>query len=94
MKRSVTVNLAGHTLNLRTENDPTYVKSLARYFSEKIESVRRVSGKASGHQVALLAGLQVVDEFFQLREEKGALQDTVRVRVKRALELLEEPESM
>ena len=92
MKQSVTVKLAGQTLNLRTEDEPSYVQSLARYFAERIEAIKVASGSASGHQAALLAGMQVVDELFQARHAMQAYEKKVQGKVERTLKLLEQPE--
>ena len=90
MKQSVAVKLAGQTLNLRTEDDPKYVRSLAEHLEERIEEIRRGAESASAHQIALLAGLRVVDELFRAQRSLGTIQGEVRNRVERALSLLDE----
>lgn len=92
MKQSVAVKLAGHTLNLRTEDEPQYVTSLADHFAERIEEIQRVSDSASAHQIALLAGLRVVDELFRLRRALDSIEEAVQTRVGHVLSLLEEHE--
>ena len=93
MKQSVTVRLAGHTLNLRTEGDPQHLRKIAAEFQDRIEQIRGGSRTASAHQVALLAGLQVCEELFQAQHDLDSVADRVRSRVERALDLLDEPES-
>lgn len=93
MRRTVAVKLAGQTLNLRTEDDPDYVQAIATHLQERIEEIRRGAGdSASTHQIALLAGLQVVDELFRLRRDLGQLQGNMARRVRRVLSLLDEHE--
>lgn len=92
MRRTVAVKLAGQTLHLRTEDDPDYVQALATHLHERIEEIRRGADSASTHQIALLAGLQVVDELFRLRRDLGHLRGNVVRRVRRVLSLLDEQE--
>jgi cell division protein ZapA (FtsZ GTPase activity inhibitor) len=93
VRRTVAVKLAGQTLNLRTEDDPESVQSIAAYLQERIDEIRRGVGEnVSTHQVALLAGLQVVEELFRLRRDLGQLQGSTARRVRRVLSLLDEHE--
>ena len=93
-KKSVAVKLAGQTLYLLTEEDPEYVRELARYFSECMDSIRQGSDSASAYRIALLAGLRVVDELNQLKRSAGSYQSTVQDKVERVLSVLEEHETM
>jgi cell division protein ZapA (FtsZ GTPase activity inhibitor) len=93
LRRTVAVKLAGQTLNLRTEDDPTYVQSIAAHLAERIEEIRRGAGESvSTHQIALLAGLQVVDELFRVQRDLRQLQGSMAHRVRRVLSLLDEHE--
>jgi cell division protein ZapA (FtsZ GTPase activity inhibitor) len=93
LKQSVTVKVAGHSLNLRTEEDPAYVRGLARQLSDRIDQIRQVSGTASAHQVALLTGLQLIDELAKAQRAASSIDASVRTSVERVLTLLEESES-
>lgn len=90
MKQSVTVKLAGQTLNLKTEDDGTYIRLLVEHLEERIEEIRRGAGAASSHQIALLAGLRVVDELFSAQRELEEARGNVKSRVERVLSLLDE----
>ncbi|MCA9562693.1 MAG: cell division protein ZapA [Myxococcales bacterium] len=93
MKKSVAVKLAGHTLHLKTEDDPNYVRSVANYLAELIDEIRNASGgAASAHQVALLAGLRVSDELFKAQKQLDALRGSINTRVSRVMDLLEDGE--
>ena len=89
MKRSVTVDVAGQKLQLRTDADERYVASLAEFVSEKIGEVKASSRTFSTSIVAVLAALNIADELFQLREREAELRRRVREKSERLLELLE-----
>jgi cell division protein ZapA (FtsZ GTPase activity inhibitor) len=92
VKQSVTVKIGGHKLSLRTEDDPQYVQALADQLTLLMEEIRHGSETASAHQVALLAGLRIMDELYQLKRSLGAFEGVVRGRVERVLGLLDERE--
>jgi len=90
VKKSVTIKVAGQSLNLRTADDPARVQRLAGHLSSRIDELRAAAGSASAHQVALLAGLQVVDELFKAQDELKDLQERLARPVDRAIALIEE----
>jgi cell division protein ZapA (FtsZ GTPase activity inhibitor) len=92
VKQSVTVRLGGHSLSLRTEDDPDYIRSVAAYLSEQMAEIKGAAESMSAHQIALLAGIQVVDKLFQLQKANLRIENKVQARVDRALSLLDEYE--
>ena len=90
MKQSVTVKLAGQTLNLKTEDEGKHVRLLVKHLEERIDEIRRGAGAASSHQIALLAGLRVVDELFTAQRALDEVRGTVKDRVEHVLSLLDE----
>ncbi len=92
LKRTVAVKLAGQSLNLRTEDDPDHVQAVADYLQERMDEIRRGADSASTHQIALLAGIRVVDELFRLRHDLKQLRGSATERARRVLNLLDEQE--
>jgi cell division protein ZapA (FtsZ GTPase activity inhibitor) len=96
LKRSVTVEVAGQKLQIRTDATDDYIASLARYVNDKIGEIRASSLTASTtskrygtHVLAVLAALHIADELFDSREKDAKLRRRVREKGKRILELLE-----
>lgn len=89
MKRSVTVEVAGQKLTLRTDADEAYVKSLAEYVTGKMGEVKASSRTFSTQVLAVLAALQIADDLFQTRQRERDLRDRVRERSQRILDILE-----
>jgi cell division protein ZapA len=58
----ITVEVGGQILTLRTQNDPEYVRTLAKYVDDKIESIARKNPRLSTSQLALLAAINLADE--------------------------------
>jgi cell division protein ZapA len=89
VKRSVTVEVAGQRLTLKTEADEAYVQALAAFVTEKIGEVKSSSRTYSTHALAILAALNIADDLFQARQLSRALKERVRETSRRMLELID-----
>lgn len=67
----VTVEVGGQALTLKTQNDPEYIRDLARYVQGKIDSIAAKNPRLSNSQLALLAAINLADELHKLGELKG-----------------------
>ena len=71
----VTVEIGGQYLNLRTQNDPEYVQSLAKFVDDKIRLLAEKNPRLSISQLALLTAINLADEIHsagQPANKKGA----------------------
>jgi cell division protein ZapA len=89
MKRSVTVEVAGQKLTLKTDADEAYVKSLARFVTEKIDEARAATRTVSTQSLAILAAMNVADELYQARRGAADLRRRVREKSRTILEIIE-----
>jgi cell division protein ZapA len=89
VKRSVTVEVAGQKLTLRTDAGEEYLHALAAFVNEKIAEVKTSTRTFSTHALAILAALNIADELFQAREQKDDLRKRVREKAQRIGELLD-----
>ena len=93
MKRSVTVEVAGQKLTLRTDAGEEYLHALAAFVNDKIAEVKTSTRTFSTHALAILAALNIADELFQARDqaqkEKDELRKRVRDKAQRIGELLD-----
>jgi cell division protein ZapA (FtsZ GTPase activity inhibitor) len=88
--KRVELTLLGHTLVVRTEAAPEYVRSLARHLEQRVETIRK-SGVPDHIKSLLLAALEITDDLFRLRDERsretadaGARLDALRGLLERA----------
>jgi cell division protein ZapA (FtsZ GTPase activity inhibitor) len=89
LERSVTVEVAGQRLTLRTDADDGYVASLAELVNQKMGEVRASSRTLSTHVVAMMAALKIADDLIQARNQESELRRKVREKSQRILALLE-----
>ena len=80
----VTVEILGQRYPVRSSLDPGYVSNLATYVDEKMRSAADKSPAADSLKVAVLAALNIADEYFRCRDADQSATDDVR---KRAMEI-------
>jgi len=63
----VHVEIFGQTYAVRAGADPSYVTQLASYVDEKMLEIGRTSGAVDSVRIAVLAALNIADEYFRAR---------------------------
>jgi cell division protein ZapA len=80
----VTVEINGQRYPIRTTLDAAYVSELAAYVERKMELAARESPVGDTLKIAVLAALNIADEYFRAREDVTEQRGTLAAR---ALEL-------
>ena len=79
----------GQTYKVRAEEDSVYLQELARFVDTKMKTIAKSAGTQDSLKLAILAALNVADEFFKLeRKHREAGQD-MDASVDEMLKLLE-----
>lgn len=68
--RVVSVEIHGQQYPIRSGLDPAYVAELAAYVDEKIRLAARESPAGDTLKLAVLAALNIADEYFRERDEQ------------------------
>jgi cell division protein ZapA len=69
----IPVQIFGETYNVRADEDRAYVENLARYVDAKMKSITSTGGGGNTLKIAILAALNIADEFFKLQREHEGL---------------------
>jgi len=67
--RVVTVEIQGQRYPVRSDLDAAYVAELASYVDGKMRLASRESNAADSMRIAVIAALNIADEFFRVRDE-------------------------
>jgi cell division protein ZapA len=86
--RRVEITLLGQTLTLRTEESPDYLRSLAAYLENRVQTLRQ-SGVNDPGRALMLAALDITDELFRAREDKTRQDGDVDTRLSALVEILD-----
>lgn len=65
--RKVEVKVAGIRYAIRTQADENYIRDLSDFVNQKIEEVKSLTKAATMDRLAVLAALNIADEFFRER---------------------------
>jgi cell division protein ZapA len=85
----VHVEIFGQTYAVRAGADAAYVEQLARYVDEQMREVSRGSGAVDSVRIAVLAALNIADEYFRLKTGGGPGQGELNERAARLAETLD-----
>ena len=81
--RVIPIEILGQQYPIRTTLDPRYVTRLAEYVEEKIRTTADITPTTDTVRLAVLAALNIADEYFHLRDGNASQQEEVRDRVAR-----------
>jgi cell division protein ZapA (FtsZ GTPase activity inhibitor) len=84
----VELTLLGQTLTVRTEAEPEYVRTLARYLEERVAELKQ-AGVKDPMAALTLAALDITDELFRTREDQQRRDGDVTQRIGALVQMLE-----
>jgi cell division protein ZapA len=74
-KNRVTVTIFGKEYSILSEVNPEYIKKAAAYLDSKMREVSTSYPNMVESRIAVLAALNIADELFKSREERGDSSD-------------------
>ena len=78
--RVVHVEIHGQRYPVRSSLDHSYVAELAAYVDEKMRLAMRECPQGDSLKIAVLAALNIADEFFRARDDMQSGHDSLTVR--------------
>ena len=78
--RVVTVEIMGQRYPIRSALDLEYITHLANYVDQKIQSATEHSTGGDTVRIAVLAALNIADEYFRARDTRTSLGETLKQR--------------
>jgi cell division protein ZapA len=84
------VVIYNQTYNLRSDHDPVYIQDLAEYVDRRMNEIARATMTVDSLRVAILAALQIAEDFFQARKELSATEEEIAERSAKYAELLDQ----
>lgn len=88
--RVVSVEILGQHYPIRSPLDADYVADLAAYVDEKIRSTADITPTTDTVRLAVLAALNIADEYFHARDGERGRHDLIMDRVARLERLIDD----
>lgn len=90
---SVSVQIGGQKLSVKSDKDPQLVADIAAYVDDKVGSIREMAPSVSMDKLLILASMTVAEELFEARARVQLLETSLRERVQSCLAVLDEADS-
>ena len=86
------VTILGSSYSISGETDPEYVQRLAKFIDSKMRELAGSLPGASAQKLAILAALNIADEFFQYKElnNEDDLSRLYEMKTKKMISMLDE----
>jgi len=88
-EKVTTVRIFNQTYNVRSENEPEYIEKLAALLDSKMAEISNLTPTVDTVRVAVLAALNIADEYFLAQTRLEALEQEVEVRSREMISELE-----
>ena len=90
MESRIKVNIYGNEYSIVGEAKPEYILKLAEYINNRMEDIGKTIANGNATQIAILAALNIADEYFQLQNIKGDTTGEMEKKTKALISMLDE----
>lgn len=86
----ITIEIGGHRLTIRSDQEASFVQGLARYINHKLDDLQSAAPTAPMNKLLILASMTVAEELFETREELRRLQLQMKETTESMFELIDQ----
>lgn len=90
---SVSVQIGGVKLSVKSDKDPRMVEDIAAYVDNKVGSIRDMAPSVATDKLLMLASMTVAEELFEARQRVERLESALKERLDNCMTVLDEAES-
>jgi cell division protein ZapA len=90
LKKKYHINILEQELSVLSDSGDDHVASVVRYVREKMEQIRSASGNVSTLNIAILAALNIADEYLKLSGINENIYDQLESRAENLISLIDE----
>lgn len=88
MRKSFNITILGQNLSVMHDSGDDYVTEVVRYVSDKVQEIQRGTAGASALTVAILAALNVADDYFKLKNTNDVIYSQLEDKSENLIRLL------
>ena len=89
MKKAVEVTIMGQKFMVRSDSDEEYILEVSRFVDNRINEVIQSTKSVASVNVALLAAMNIADEYMKFKRGKEASINKVEKKIKDMIELID-----
>tara|TARA_B100000073_G_C23715569_1_gene565802 strand:- start:1017 stop:1307 length:291 start_codon:yes stop_codon:yes gene_type:complete len=88
---AVQISIFGQEYSVKAPADPNYIKKIAEYLDEKMREVQSgFNTTQSSTRIAILAGMNIVDELFAAKKDGDVASGEIEEKVSSLIELIDD----
>ena len=88
MKKRFEVRILGQDLSVISDSGDEHVENVIRYVSEKVEEAGKAAGSKNALNIAILAALNIADEYLQILGAKEEGYNQLESRAEQLIHLM------
>lgn len=88
-RKPVEVTVMGQKLQIRSHSDDNYVEQVATFVDRKVEEIMQASKSVATLNVAILAAMNITDEYLKFRQEKEDRFKSLEKKIQDLIELID-----
>ena len=88
MKKRFEVKILGQELSVMSDSGDEHVADVIRYVSEKVEAAGKASGTKNTLNIAILAALNIADEYLRIRGVREDVYSQLESRSEQLIHLI------
>jgi cell division protein ZapA len=88
MDTKIQVDIFGQPYSIKAGADPDYIKNVAGYVDAKMREIASALPTVDSLKIAVLAALNITDEFFQLKRDNSDASEELDRRAQKINQLL------
>lgn len=89
MKKTFEVTLLNQKFNLKTDSDDRHVQKVSDYVNEKLFDIQEKTSSVSSLNVALLAALNIADDFIKIKGKKKDRSHEAKQKIKEIVSFID-----
>lgn len=80
MEKSITVNILGNDITIKSEEEAEKVHKIAEYVNKKVNEINEEASGLSDKRKVILVALNIANDYFQVLKERDDLITNLRQR--------------
>ncbi len=89
MKKTTEISIMGQKFMVKSDSNDDYVRRIAGFVDLKINEVMSSTKSVASLNVAILAAMNIADEYFKFKREQDEKLDKAQKKVKDMIELVD-----
>lgn len=89
MPETITVEILGQSITLRSNTSREQLQTIARLVEEQMQEIRQALPSASAVEVAIMAAFNLAYEYLETKEDYQQFQREIETKSQRLIQLIE-----